>query len=64
MKDIIDVVEQKRLSETETNSLEKMGSVPQRATVGHGPGGGLQRGRQRLGLSPVTRALTGVPMRV
>ena len=60
---IVDVTEQKRLNEArEANPLEEVGTVPQRAAVGHGPRG-LQRRRQRVGLllaRPV--ALAGLPL--
>ena len=51
MQNIIDVAEQKRLNDAREarHPLEEMGTLPQRAAVGHGPRG-LQRGRQRLGL--------------
>ena len=47
----VDVTEQKRLNEAREaqHPVEEMGTLPQRAAVGHGPRG-LQRKRRRLEL--------------
>jgi len=50
-KDIVDVREQKRLNDAREggDSVEKMGTLSFRATVGHGSRR-LQPGRKRVGL--------------